>query len=383
MQLDGHAADARRLLLDTRPVLERTTAPSTRSPCCAPTPTAPICAPTASSVRRSSSTAACCRNSRRPSVPITNARSTCGTTSPPTTGGSAASAKPWKSTSGPSKIAAISSVITTRAPCTRRTWWPAICADWVATRNHSDIARKVVAAFAAAGGRENPDWLNARTGFAAALRKAGHHWDALQWSEEVVQRHRDYLGLDHAHTLRAAANLINDRRAVGEFAIAEDLGLGAPSGPRGTGSPVEISYAAWSTWPRSCARSAARGRGPLDTTSRPGPALGVTMVTSIRSPWRPTSTTPPTWPRAVSWPRRSGSARRPWPIAGARWAEPSGHADGDGQSGHRRGRRGESPEAERLREDALRRYEETLTMEHPEARAAQQGTRLTAEFEPY
>ena len=39
--------------------------------------------------------------------------------------------------------------------------------------------------------------------------------------------------------------------------------------------------------------------------------------------------------------------------------------------------------AEQLREDALRRYEETLTMEHPEARAAQQGTRLTAEFEPY
>ena len=36
-----------------------------------------------------------------------------------------------------------------------------------------------------------------------------------------------------------------------------------------------------------------------------------------------------------------------------------------------------------LREDALRRYEETLSMEHPEARAAQLGTRLTAEIEPY
>lgn len=44
---------------------------------------------------------------------------------------------------------------------------------------------------------------------------------------------------------------------------------------------------------------------------------------------------------------------------------------------------GSDSRAERLREDALRRYEETLTMEHPEARAAQQGTRLTAEFEPY
>ena len=39
--------------------------------------------------------------------------------------------------------------------------------------------------------------------------------------------------------------------------------------------------------------------------------------------------------------------------------------------------------AERLREEALRRYAETLTMEHPEARAARLGTRLTAEIEPY
>ena len=86
-----------------------------------------------------------------------------------------------------------------------------------------DEARKVVTAFEATGDRENPDWLNARTGFAAALRKAGHHWDALQWSEDVVQRYRDYLGMDHAHTLRAAVNLVNDRRAVGELTIAEDL----------------------------------------------------------------------------------------------------------------------------------------------------------------
>ena len=44
---------------------------------------------------------------------------------------------------------------------------------------------------------------------------------------------------------------------------------------------------------------------------------------------------------------------------------------------------GSEARAERLREEALRRYEETLTMEHPEARAARLGTRLTAEIEPY
>jgi hypothetical protein len=44
---------------------------------------------------------------------------------------------------------------------------------------------------------------------------------------------------------------------------------------------------------------------------------------------------------------------------------------------------GNQVQADRLLEDALRRYEETLTLEHPEARAAAQGTRLTAEIEPY
>ena len=107
-----------------------------------------------------------------------------------------------------------------------------------------DIVRKVVRAYAAAGVRENPNWLNARTGFAAALRKAGHHWDALQESEDVVQRYRDYLGLDHALTLRAAANLINDRRSVGELSGAEELGLEICERSRAAGSPVEIMYAA-------------------------------------------------------------------------------------------------------------------------------------------
>ena len=91
-----------------------------------------------------------------------------------------------------------------------------------------DIARRVVGAFEAAGGRENIRWLHACEGFATALRKAGHHWDALQESEHVVQRCRDYLGVDHMYTLRAAADLINGRRAVGDLARAEELAHADP-----------------------------------------------------------------------------------------------------------------------------------------------------------
>ena len=122
MQLDGHAADARRLILNTRPVLEAHYGSQHEVTL--------LCANAYGADLRNRgqfSEALELDRSLLPkfeetSAPITNVRSTYGTTLPPTTGGSAASAKPWTSISGPSKIAAISLVITTRAPCTRRTW---------------------------------------------------------------------------------------------------------------------------------------------------------------------------------------------------------------------------------------------------------------------
>jgi hypothetical protein len=44
---------------------------------------------------------------------------------------------------------------------------------------------------------------------------------------------------------------------------------------------------------------------------------------------------------------------------------------------------GDEASGDRLLADALRRYERTLTLEHPEARAAAQRIRLTTEIEPY
>lgn len=47
------------------------------------------------------------------------------------------------------------------------------------------------------------------------------------------------------------------------------------------------------------------------------------------------------------------------------------------------GASGDAAAADQLLAAVLRRYEETLMAEHPEARAAAQGIRLTAEIEPY
>ena len=44
---------------------------------------------------------------------------------------------------------------------------------------------------------------------------------------------------------------------------------------------------------------------------------------------------------------------------------------------------GDRGRGDRRLAEVLSRYERTLTLEHPEARAAAQRTRLTAEIEPY
>ena len=107
-----------------------------------------------------------------------------------------------------------------------------------------DIARRVVAAHATIGGRENTEWLFAGEGFATALRKAGHHWDALQEGEHVLQRYRDYLGEEHAYTLRAAASLVNARRAVGDLSGAEELAQETRERCLGSDCPDDLRNAA-------------------------------------------------------------------------------------------------------------------------------------------
>lgn len=246
-----------------------------------------------------------------------------------------------------------------------------------------DTARKVVAAFAAAGGRENPDWLNARTGFAAALRKAGHHWDALQWSEEVVQRYRDYLGLDHAHTLRAAANLINDRRAVGELAIAEDLGVEIYERSSAAGSPVEIMYAAMVNLASVLrAVGSPKEARPYDLQARDA----LVVIYGDQHPFTLAASINYATDLAACGELAEAIRIGQETLANCRSTLGPSHPDTLMATVNLAidvAAAGSHSRAERLREDALRRYEETLTMEHPEARAAQQGTRLTAEFEPY
>ena len=252
-----------------------------------------------------------------------------------------------------------------------------------------DIARKVVRAFAATASRENLDWLNARKGFAAALRKAGHRWDALRESEDVVQRYRDYMGLNHAYTLRAATNLIDDRRAVGDLVRAEELGREVQDRCREVGFPFEFGYAfdfgyAVPVSLASVLRLAgyAEEARRLDLQARErlietygdlhpfALAVGINYASDLAACGERATAIQVGQDTLAS----CGSAlgiNHPDTLMTAANLAIDLVADGN------------QAEADKLLAKTLRRYAETLTMEHPDARAAAQRTRLTAEIEPY
>jgi tetratricopeptide (TPR) repeat protein len=246
-----------------------------------------------------------------------------------------------------------------------------------------DVARRAVAAFDTAGGRENIRWLHACEGFATALRRAGYHWEARQQSEHVLQRCRDYLGVDHMYTLRAAADLVNNRRADGDLAGAEELARQTHNLCRETGAPDVLLYTVLVNL-ASVLRVAGlpdkalpnddqarkglikiHGDGHLFTLSaninyasdlaacgRLGEAIQLGQETLDRCRLNLGDDHPDTLATAANLSCDETAA-------------------------------GNRTEGERHLVEVLRRYERTLTLEHPEARAAAERTRLTAEIEPY
>ena len=246
-----------------------------------------------------------------------------------------------------------------------------------------DIARKVASTAEAIGGRENPHWLNAREGFAAALRKAGHHWDALQESEHALQRYRDYLGVDHMYTLRAAINLVNDRRAVGDLAGAKELARETRDLCLKSSPPDDLLYAALVNL-ASVLRVAGRPEEalPHDQQAR----KGLIRIYGDLHPF--TLAANVNYAADLAACGKLGDAIQigQETLAKCRLSLGDDHPDtliAAANLSLDEATAGDHATAGRRLADVLRRYERTLTLEHPEARAAAQRIRLTAEIEPY
>lgn len=245
-----------------------------------------------------------------------------------------------------------------------------------------NASRKAVVAFGVVG-RETPHWLAACQGFATALRKAGYHWDALQESEHVLQRCRDYLGLDHMHTLRAAVNLVNDRRAVGDLAGAEELARETRDLCLGSHPPEDLLYAALLNL-ASVLRVAAR---PDEALSYDQQARnGLIRIHGDHHPF--TLAANINYAADLAACGRLGDAIQVGreTLAKCRTSLGDEHPDtlmAAVNLAMDEGAAGDRTVAELLLAEAMHHYGQTLTVEHPEARAAARGTRLTAEIEPY
>jgi tetratricopeptide (TPR) repeat protein len=246
-----------------------------------------------------------------------------------------------------------------------------------------DLARRVVGAFNGVGGRENIPWLHACEGFATALRKAGHHWDALQESEHVLQRCHDYLGTDHMYTLRAATNLINDRRAVGDLIGAENLATQTYDLCREADAPDVLLYTALVNL-ASVLRVAGRPDKALSADDQA--RKGFIRIHGDSHPF--TLSANINYASDLAQCGRLGEAIRigTETLGSCRVALGDDHPDtlmAAANLSQDEKAAGDLKAGELRLAEVLRKYERTLTLEHPETRAAQRGTRLTAEMEPY
>ncbi len=242
---------------------------------------------------------------------------------PSTTASSAGSARPWRPTSGPSQDRAPDPgrqrPVHAAPPPTR---WPVTCAASAFTRNRWTSRARSIEGFEAAGGRENLDLAATRArGSPPRCARPAIHWDALQESEEVVQRYRDYLGPDHTYTLRAATNLINDRRAVGDLTRAEEL---APERSRtGAGNPAsrrpQLRHHGEPGLRAARGRTGADAALRLDLQARKGLIEDLRRPAPVHAGGEHQLRLRPRRVRRLG-PRRSSSARRPWTSAGTRWA---------------------------------------------------------------
>jgi tetratricopeptide (TPR) repeat protein len=246
-----------------------------------------------------------------------------------------------------------------------------------------DVARGVVAAFEAAGGRENIRWLDACEGFATALRKAGHHWDALQESEHVLQRCRDYLGADHMYTLRAAADLINCRRAVGDLVSAEELARQTHELCRKSDAPDVLLYTVLVNL-ASVLRMGGRPDAalPFDDQAR----KGLMKIHGDRHLFTLAANTNYASDLAACGRLYDAIDTGRKTLDHCRSLLGNDHPDtlmAAANLSCDEAAAGETASADARLTEALKGYERTLTLEHTEARAAAQRARLTAEIEPY
>jgi tetratricopeptide (TPR) repeat protein len=248
-----------------------------------------------------------------------------------------------------------------------------------------EVARAVVDALD--DGRRsanNADVLNAQKGLGVALRRAGHHLDALEQSREAYELYAaSSMGPAHRYTLRAAVNLTNDLRATGDLRAAEELGRQTLEHCETVDDPTsDITYAAQvalavvlrgqsPTEARSLDERAVRGLTELYGAEHPFTLAAATNLASDLTAAGEPAAARDLGERTLESSRRMRGADHPYSLAAAANLSLDLRATGD------------DARAEELRAETLHQFKETLTTGHPASRAAEQRARINVDIEPF
>jgi tetratricopeptide (TPR) repeat protein len=248
-----------------------------------------------------------------------------------------------------------------------------------------DVAREVMAVLSNRTGGDNPDVLNAHKGFAVALRKAGLYEDALHESEQVLQRYRDYYGrAQHRYALRAAVNYINDLRLAERLTEAEEFGRETlAQAEKLEMGKADIVYAAMV----NLAVVLRLRNKPAAAREKDEEALGgISDYFGAEHPFALIAATNLASDMVAVGDLREARERGEQILQVSRRVRGESHPDTLGIAANLsldRRASGDVKGADELREDTMRRYDETLSMEHPVARIAWNRGRVNVDIEPY
>lgn len=219
--------------------------------------------------------------------------------------------------------------------------------------------------------------------FGVSLRRVGYYDEAAAQGEIVLARYNTVLGETNRDTLRAAINIINDRRLVDKLAEAQELGeqvvasLDKVVGVEHPNAVAARANLAIVLRVRGNPKAAAKlSEQALEDFTRifgiehPSPLVVMTNLASDLAAMGETRRARDIGERSLELHRRVRGVDHPCTLATAANLSIDRRADGDLTG------------AEELHAETMRRYHATLGPEHPESRLVAQFGRLIIDIEP-
>jgi tetratricopeptide (TPR) repeat protein len=219
--------------------------------------------------------------------------------------------------------------------------------------------------------------------FGVSLRRMGYHSEAALQGEFALQRYTEVLGEDNRDRLRAATNVVNDRRIVDDLSGAQQLGeqtveawarIVGPHHPNAVAACANLA-------PVLRLRGNPQRACQLDTKAladfkklfgaeHPSPLVVMTNLATDLAVMGEVHKARELGEESLRLHRKVRGESHPCALATAANLAVDRRGDGD------------TTGAKELQDETIRRYRDTLGIEHPDTRLAAQSGRLILDIEP-